>query len=124
MDDIAYQETRRTLRSSQWQQQIMSLSITERRTLAHDMREQSRAANANKPANIMDANPNEVTRLMAQSRANRLIHGHTHRPGKHSEPWGIRYVLGPWEHCGWLLRQRGASDPQLECFPLVDRCET
>lgn len=123
LDDEAYQETRRTLRAPDWQTAILARSLEERRALARGMREQSMASNANKPANIMDVNAAEVGRVVRGSGASRLIHGHTHRPGVHAESWGKRFVLGAWEHCGWLLRQYDASEPQLECFPLAHHCE-
>ncbi len=87
------------------------------------MREQSRVSNANKAENIMDVSTDEVDRTVKEYGASRLIHGHTHRPGFHREGWGTRYVLGSWEHCGWLLRERDAVT-QLECFPLSGRYGT
>ena len=122
-DDVAYQDARRTLRSRQWQEEVLGRPLEERRGLARSMREQSIASSANKPANIMDVNRNEIARVMAASNASCLVHGHTHRPGVHDEPRGKRYVLGAWERCGWLLRQLDATELQLECFALVDRCE-
>ncbi len=123
IDDEDYQQARRTLRSAAWQASILKQPLAQRRELARNLREQSVAAGANKPANIMDVNVAEVARVMAESGRQRLVHGHTHRPGVHAEPWGKRYVLGPWEHCGWLLRETGASEPQLECFALTGRYE-
>ena len=123
IDDEDYQQARRTLRSAAWQAGILKQSLTQRRELARHLREQSIAAGANKPANIMDVNIAEVARVMSESGRHRLVHGHTHRPGVHAEPWGKRYVLGAWEHCGWLLRETDASEPQLECFPLAGRYE-
>jgi UDP-2,3-diacylglucosamine hydrolase len=123
VDDHAYQQTRAQLRAPDWQAQILSRSLAERRALAASLREQSRVANANKAANIMDVSRPEVCRLMRRFGAARLIHGHTHRPGVHREAAGSRFVLGAWERCGWLLRQR-AERLDLECFALGDRCES
>ncbi|MFV2089488.1 MAG: hypothetical protein ACC642_02425, partial [Pseudomonadales bacterium] len=62
----------------------------------------------------------EVARVVGAAGAKRLIHGHTHRPGVHTHDWGRRFVLGAWERCGWLARQRRPdTDPQLECFALT-----
>ena len=119
IDDNDYQQARRTLRSHAWQADILKQPLAQRRALAANLREQSIAAGANKPANIMDVNVVEVARVMTESGRKRLIHGHTHRPGVHAEAWGKRYVLGDWEHCGWLLREAEASEPQLECFALA-----
>ncbi len=122
-DDLEYQEARRTLRSAQWQTDILSQSLEARRMLTRSMRKQSIATNANKADNIMDVNQAEVARVVADSGAKRLIHGHTHRPGIHESQWGTRYVLGAWEHCGWLVREKGELI-QLECFALTGRYET
>ncbi len=118
VDDEAYQEARKTLRSAQWQAEILGQSLAERRTLAAQMRAQSIATNANKAENIMDVSDSEVTRVVRESGARRVIHGHTHRPGVHEHPWGQRCVLGAWEYCGWLAREHeGTID--LECFALT-----
>lgn len=122
-DDLEYQEVRKTLRSSRWQADILSQSLEARRALAQGMRERSIATNANKADNIMDVNESEVARVVTDAGAKRLIHGHTHRPGIHESHWGQRYVLGAWEHCGWLVRER-AELIQLECFALTGRYGT
>jgi UDP-2,3-diacylglucosamine hydrolase len=119
IDDQDYQQLRNAIRGEQWQQQILARSLNDRRELARAMRQQSQQANANKAANIMDVNAAELERVMQTAERSVLIHGHTHRPGVHQHSWGIRYVLGAWENCGWLLR-RSAAHCQLECFPLSD----
>ena len=124
VDDAQYQQLRRTLRSPQWQQEVLAKPLAERRQLAQALRAQSMHSNANKPQNIMDVNVAEIHRQIAGLNVQWLIHGHTHRPGVHRHDWGLRYVLGDWAHCGWLVRQQGVTTPQLECFPLADRYET
>ncbi len=123
VDDQAYQAMRKLLRSEAWQNDVLARSLDERRALAAQMREQSRMSNANKAENIMDVSATEVDRTMRSCGASNLIHGHTHRPGVHRAPWGTRYVLGAWEHCGWLLREQDGVN-QLECFPLSGRYGT
>jgi len=117
IDDEAYQQARRMLRSPAWQADVLARSLAERRALAEQMREQSRRTNANKAENIMDVAPAEVARVMAEHGAGTLIHGHTHRPAVHAEPWGRRYVLGAWEHCGWYLLETD-GEYSLRCFAL------
>jgi UDP-2,3-diacylglucosamine hydrolase len=119
IDDPAYQEVRAMFHSESWQRDVLAQSLAERRQLATNLREQSRQASANKAENIMDVADREVARVVTEMTATRLIHGHTHRPGRHQYDWGTRYVLGAWETCGWLARQAGADvEVQLECFPL------
>ncbi len=118
--DTAYQDARRLFRSEAWQRDILGKSLEERRGIARQMREQSKAANANKAENIMDVTPEEVVALMRQTRCETLIHGHTHRPGVTDVPLGAtigtRYVLGDWDRCGWFIRFGDAQE--LVCFSL------
>lgn len=117
IDDTAYQEARRLLRSPEWQRDVLARSLDERRALADSMRAQSRATNANKAENIMDVSDAEVARVMGELSGRVLIHGHTHRPAIHPAAWGRRYVLGAWERCGWYLLQDGAAF-ELRCMAL------
>lgn len=119
IDDEEYQQVRGLFRSKEWQQDILNQSLEARRELARNLRVESRKTNANKAENIMDVAEREVRRVVEQTGASRLIHGHTHRPGRHRGDWGDRWVLGAWEWCGWLARQMAPGEaPQLECIPL------
>ena len=125
IEDTDYQQMRTLLRSESWQTQILAQSLEARRELADNLRTESRQASANKPGNIMDVTDSEVARVVRESGARRLIHGHTHRPGVHACAWGPRYVLGAWERCGWIASQLNPGDnPELSCFSLAARCET
>lgn len=118
-DDDAYQELRTLFRSRQWQEDILSQPVDARRAFARNLRAQSQETNANKAENIMDVAGLEVDRVAAEVHASRIIHGHTHRPGRHRHAWGYRYVLGAWERCAWIARQQPGAEPQLECLPLL-----
>jgi UDP-2,3-diacylglucosamine hydrolase len=125
-DDLAYQQTRTVLRSQAWQSEVLARSLADRRTLADSMRAQSRATNANKPANIMDVAEHAVAHARRLHRADAIVHGHTHRPGIHTiagdaPQRGVRYVLGDWDRCGWVLRLD--DDFTLLRFALAGRCE-
>jgi UDP-2,3-diacylglucosamine hydrolase len=120
IDDAPYQQVRALLRSAEWQQGVLAQPLAARRELARNMREQSRATNANKAENIMDVNDAELARIMEKLGADTLVHGHTHRPGIHAAPWGTRYVLGAWDWCCWLLRQDDSGAFSLECHPLAE----
>ena len=123
--DLAYQQTRAVLRSGLWRDDVLARSLEDRRALAISMRAQSRATNANKPANIMDAVETAVSHARDFHHADVIVHGHTHRPGIHPIDAGdrarIRYVLGDWDRCGWVLRFE--DDFSLLRFPLAGRCE-
>lgn len=101
--DTEYQAFRQTARSPEWQSDLLSRGLEERRTVASRLRAMSREANSNKAEDIMDVTPAEVDRVMRRHGVTQLIHGHTHRPGRHEEPAGTRWVLGDWDRQGWVL---------------------
>tara|TARA_A100001037_G_C15121765_1_gene624193 strand:+ start:638 stop:1384 length:747 start_codon:yes stop_codon:yes gene_type:complete len=121
-DDEDYQILRKQVRDPNWQKTVLSLDIEKRRKLATQIREESTIKKANKPQNITDVNKIAVSQLSASHGVSQIIHGHTHRPGIHSEPWGTRFVLGAWEKCGWCLREEN-SELIMECFPLAGHYE-
>ena len=110
------------VRNRDWQKGFLSKSLEEREQIATSMREQSKRATADKSPEIMDVNQDAVAETIRRHGITTLIHGHTHRPGRHRYDWGCRYVLGAWEHCGWIARQSNpGAEPVLECIALKDR---
>lgn len=120
-DDVDYQAFRAKVRNPAWQRQVLALPLVQRRAMAGQLRETSRAANRLKPEDITDVNPAAVNAALHQHGASRLIHGHTHRPGRH--PLNIagraaeRLVLGAWYDQGSLL-ECTASGCQPHALPL------
>ena len=96
-DDVAYQTFRQEVRTPQWAAAFLSRSYEERRAIASQMRDASRAACAAKASIIMDANPAEAQALLTQHHVRRMIHGHTHRPARHDFAQGERFVLTDWD---------------------------
>jgi len=114
-DDHDYQAWRRVARSSAWQRDFLSKSLPERRKAILELRERSKEVVAAKPAEIMDVNEAAVRDALRRHAAPRLIHGHTHRPGRHlleveGEP-RERWVLPDWYGRGGYLalEQAGAQ---------------
>ncbi len=107
--DEAYQAFRRTARSPEWQAELLSKGLAERRAMADRLREMSREASSRKADDIMDVTPAEVERVMREHGVTRLIHGHTHRPACHEEPGGTRWVLGDWDTRGWAIEASGSG---------------
>ena len=116
-DDAAYQAMRQLFRSADWQAEMLAKPLAERRAAANGLRAASRAGNADKSVTIMDANCEAAARLLNDSNGQAIVHGHTHRPAIHRHADGLRYVLGDWARCGWLLRQHGQRF-SMECFAL------
>jgi UDP-2,3-diacylglucosamine hydrolase len=118
-DDADYQNWRRVARSEDWQRAFLAKPRAERRDLVHGLREKSKAVIGAKPADIMDVNDVAVARLMQAHGVTRLVHGHTHRPGRHAlqidgQP-AERWVLPDWyEGGGYLEIATGA--PRLVRF--------
>ena len=118
-DDGDYQNWRRIARSEAWQREFLSKSLPERRRAIVGMREQGKEAVRAKPAEIMDVNDAAVAEAMRAHAVTRLVHGHTHRPGRHAltvdgRP-AERWVLPDWYgRGGYLEIARGA--PKLVRF--------
>ncbi|MES2674079.1 MAG: UDP-2,3-diacylglucosamine diphosphatase [Pseudomonadota bacterium] len=105
--DKDYIKFRQQVRSPQWQQHILAQPLAARRALAAELREKSQAMNSLKAEDIMDVTPEEVVRVMQDASTPRLIHGHTHRPARHTLTIGgqnaERIVLGDWHDQAWAI---------------------
>ena len=99
-DDLDYQAWRRTARNPAFQAQFLAKSIAERRQAIVQMREKSKEVVAGKAAGIMDVNDAAVKEALRRHGVRRLIHGHTHRPGRHAldidGERAERWVLPDW----------------------------
>lgn len=98
--DEKYMAFRAQSRDPAWQAALLANSLEQRLMIAQMWRMQSKANSANKPENIMDVTPAEVERVLRESGAALLLHGHTHRPQAHDltlrgQP-ARRLVLGDW----------------------------
>ena len=106
-DDHDYQAWRRTARNPAFQAQFLSKSIAERRQAIVQMREKSKEVVAGKAAAIMDVNEGAVKDALRRHGVRRLIHGHTHRPGRHAVDLdgerAERWVLPDWYGRGGYL---------------------
>lgn len=107
-DDIEYQQFRRQVRDSKWQQNFLSQPLAQRKAIIEDLRRRSENEKQTKSMEIMDVTPSSVDALLREHNYPRLIHGHTHRPalhhhtldGKNCERW----VLTDWYEGGGYLR--------------------
>ncbi len=97
--DTDYQQFRRQVRSSAWQQQFLALPLAERQRQARAMREASAAHQADQgPTPWSDVDDDAAAAWLAQADASALIHGHTHRPALHRLAGGrSRRVMGDWD---------------------------
>jgi len=106
-DDVEYQAWRRKARDPAFQARFLAQSLPERRRAIVQMREKSKEVVAGKTAEIMDVNEGAVRDALQRHGVRRLIHGHTHRPGRHAlEVDGERcerWVLPDWYGRGGYL---------------------
>ena len=110
-DDTDYQEWRLTARSPAWQAEFLGKTLAGRRQAILELREKSKEVIQAKPADIMDVNEDAVREAFRRHGVRRLIHGHTHRAGKHAlEVDGtprVRWVLPDWYGKGGYLHLLG-----------------
>ena len=106
-DDVEYQAWRRKARDPAFQVAFLAKPLDERRQQVNQMREKSKQVVQGKTAEIMDVNDDAVRQAMRAHGVRRLIHGHTHRPGRHAlEVDGERaerWVLPDWYGRGGYL---------------------
>lgn len=118
-DDADYQAWRKVARSRAWQREFLAQPLPERRRALQALREKSKEVVGAKPAAIMDVNEGAVREVLREHRLTRLVHGHTHRPARHSlELDGRaceRWVLPDWYERGGYLSIDDAG-PRLVAF--------
>lgn len=108
--DTAYQRFRHQVRSPEWQCDFLARPLAERRRVAAGLRDDSGDAMTDKSAGEMDVNADALRALCREQAVERIIHGHTHRPGQ--DRWEVdgttvdRWVLADWFTAGSMLRAR------------------
>ncbi|MDP1651833.1 MAG: UDP-2,3-diacylglucosamine diphosphatase [Rhodocyclaceae bacterium] len=99
-DDPDYQRFRAQVRDPAWRTTFLARPLAERKREIEALRAMSEAEKKTKPAAIMDVNAKAVVAALATHGAQAMIHGHTHRQGRHEHlANGIscpRWVLGDW----------------------------
>lgn len=97
LGDHDYLAFRRQVRSAAWQQAFLARPLSERRTIARELRERSEAHKAAQSV-WHDVDADAARTALAAHGAVTLLHGHTHRPGEHALGAGLRrIVLSDWD---------------------------
>jgi UDP-2,3-diacylglucosamine hydrolase len=106
-DDVGYQRYRAWSRDPRSQRRLLRLPYRVRRLIASWLRRGSRAATARKPESILDVNASSVESAFRNCGVMRIVHGHTHRPARHSVlidgKLHERIVLADWDDRGHYL---------------------
>jgi UDP-2,3-diacylglucosamine hydrolase len=118
-DDVGYMAFRAKVRTPAWQQQFLSMPLSQRKTIIEGMRQGSREQQREKSMAMMDVNTNAIEALFQQTGTSLLIHGHTHRPGIHQHGQDVphthlghpgphlRHVLPDWDYDNETQPMRG-----------------
>ncbi|MHB1301693.1 MAG: UDP-2,3-diacylglucosamine diphosphatase [Burkholderiales bacterium] len=104
--DTEYQAFRRTVRAEAWQSAFLAQPLAARKEVIAQLRRQSEQMKQEKAVAIMDVDPAAVNILLTENSSTRMIHGHTHKPGRHEFVVDAnsceRWVLGDWHENGAL----------------------
>jgi len=106
-DDVAYQRFRVQVRDPKWQAAALARPVAERLAIAAAMRDDSEGAKQGKAMGIMDVAPGAVEQAFRDTGCDVMVHGHTHRPGRHVHTVDgrerVRWVLPDWYQRGGYL---------------------
>jgi UDP-2,3-diacylglucosamine hydrolase len=100
LGDKDYQSFRQVVRQAHWQEDFLAKTLTERESIARQLRSQSEILKKNSSAVYADVADEWSTQMLQEAGATCLVHGHTHRPALHSlseAPLMQRYVLSDWD---------------------------
>lgn len=119
-DDSEYQKVRQQLRSQQWQQTFLKMSIPQRIEFAQQARIKSQKHTLSSHADIMDVNAQAVSELFSQfPQSQILLHGHTHRPAFHQlkikDKAMQRLVVGDWHYQSSYIEYKNNSFQLCSC---------
>jgi UDP-2,3-diacylglucosamine hydrolase len=114
-DDVRYQRYRARVRRPGVTRAFLALPRTVRHAIGGGLRRVSETEKRAKAPVIMDVNTGAVEETLRRHAYPRLIHGHTHRPGRHVHVVDghvcERWVLADWYERGSYLRcdERGCE---------------
>jgi len=99
-DDVGYQRFRAWWQDPVHRRRFLALPMVVRRGIGATLSARSRRAIENKTEVIMDVNADAVASALRERGVTRLIHGHTHRPARHTHDVDgrvcERQVLADW----------------------------
>lgn len=107
--DRKYQTFRRLVRCRPVQFLFLAWPLKWRRALAERMRLSGDEGRHRPASPLYDVTSEGVAALFKASKTSTMIHGHTHKPARHQERDGTRWVLPDWDldhgsHRGGYLR--------------------
>lgn len=116
--DVGYQRYRSFVRDRGRQRWFLALPYGLRRGIAAWLRRKSTDATAVKPDAILDVEQGAVEAAFRAAGVARMVHGHTHRPARHSLTVDgracERFVLADWYDRGSYLEIDAAGARRLD----------
>jgi UDP-2,3-diacylglucosamine hydrolase len=107
-DDLPYQRLRAMVRDTAWQRRFLALPRSARALMAGAARAGSQSHTKRQAAMLMDVNPEAVMTALRLANVDALLHGHTHRPGRHTVVVDgrtcVRWVTGDWHAAPIIAR--------------------
>ncbi len=114
LSDRDYLRFRATVRHPDWPSTFLAQPLAQREAMARQLRMQSQQhqrAVLDQGLAFADVDHELAAQWLRQTQSQRLIHGHTHRPGSHDLGDGLeRVVLSDWD--------ASAQPPRLEILSL------
>jgi UDP-2,3-diacylglucosamine hydrolase len=96
-NDVSYMRFRHWTRKRWVQRFFLALPLSTRLKIAQRLRADSEAGRDSTPRMQGDVTTEGVNRMLMPGESSVLIHGHTHRPHRHEEAHGERWVLSDWD---------------------------
>ncbi len=94
--DTEYQSFRKMVRQPSWQSEFLAMPLSRRKEIISGLRAQSEQMKREKEGEIMDVDSAAAESLLKECGCSRMIHGHTHKPGRHELSGAERWVTGDW----------------------------
>lgn len=104
-DDIEYQMFRKRIRQSSWQREFLNQPSTIRRAINKQLRNDQESAVKKKPEEYLDVNQNTIFNILSQTKAQRIIHGYTKKPGIHNHILE-GHIVRRWVLQNWNINER------------------
>lgn len=97
--DREYQAFRAQVRNPEWQRNFLRMPLEQRRAIASQVRAESQQRGRSlAPEDYADVDHPAALQWLQAAGAQRMIHGHTHRPADHELAAGVlRHVLSDWD---------------------------
>lgn len=106
--DAEYQHYRTQVHDAGFQRDFLARPLAERKAYIAQLRDRSMTEKRSKDSTTMDVSDDAIAALLREYGYPHLIHGHTHRPGRHEHVVDgrtcERWVLGDWDGQGSALR--------------------